>query len=93
MAVRIKNEEWIGMKRKVINALQVFFREYEKIDLPIEDDDFELIVKDCKVHPTFVKKGDYMKIEYDFTLCDIDVRIMSVYLFNDVVRLEFTLKN
>ena len=93
MPIRIKNEEWVEMKQKVLKAFEIFCDESDKIGIPLDEDDFEVIVDECRVHPTFVKKGDYMKVEYDSTLCNIGVRIMSVYLFNDVVRLEFTLKN
>lgn len=93
MSVRVKSEEWLNMKSKVMKALETFSNEFDKIAIPFEDDDFELIVDGCKLHPTFVKKGDYLKVEYDFTLCNIEIRTLSIYVFNDVYRIEFTIKN
>jgi hypothetical protein len=40
----------------------------------------------------FTKKEDFLKIEYDFTLCKTTIRTLSFSKYFDAVRVELTLK-
>ena len=91
--MKIKNPEWLAFKEKFIAMLQVLETESHKFDLPQDPENFEIFVNDCVVHPTFVKKPEELKVQYDFTLCDTLVRTLSFSIYIDAGRIEITLKN
>jgi hypothetical protein len=93
MPIKIKNIEWIQFRNNILNMIELLNDEQIKIDIPKSHDNFELYVNDCEVHPVFVKKPEYFKIEYDFSLCDIKIRTLSLYLYNNVLRFDFSLKD
>jgi hypothetical protein len=41
----------------------------------------------------FSKKEDFLKIEYDFTLCQTIIRTLSFSKYKDAARIEITLKD
>ena len=51
-----------------------------------------MLVEDCEVHPVFVRKEDFLKVEYDFTFCDTQIRTLSFSKYKDSSRVEITLK-
>lgn len=73
--------------------LEVLELESAKFDLPQEADNFEIYVNDCMVHPTFIKKPEELKVQYDFTLCDTQIRTLTFSIYKDASRIEMTLKN
>jgi len=91
--MKVKNEEWLSFKARFMSMLEILGDESNRFDIPEETDDFELFVNDCEVFPVFVKKGDILRVEYDFTLCDTKIRQLSLSLYNESMRLEMTLKN
>lgn len=91
--MRVKNEEWLSFKAKFMSMLEVLGDESDKFEIPEEPDNFALFVNECEVLPVFVKKGDVLRIEYDFTLCNTRVRQLSLSLYKESMRLEMTLKN
>lgn len=91
--MRIKNPEWLRFKQHFLNILEVLSGESEKFDLPEDADNFELYVNDCQVHPVFTRKEDFLKVEYDFTLCETKIRTLSCSMFRDAARIEVTLKD
>ena len=91
--MKIKSPEWIAFKAKFFSMLEVLESESEKFDLPQEADNFEIFVNDCKVHPTFIKKPEELKVQYDFTLCDTQIRTLTFSIYKDASRIEMTLKN
>jgi hypothetical protein len=93
MAMRIKNTEWINFKSQFIEMVEVLIGESDKFNFPIEDDNFEVIVDGCEVHPVFTKKPDFLKVEYDFSLCNTQIRTLSCSIYKDAGRIEVTLKN
>lgn len=93
MPVRIKNKEWINFKDQFLTMLTVLGDETERFEFPEETDNFEIIVNECEVHPSFYKKNDLFKVEYDFTLCDTKIRTLSFSMFKDSARIEMTLKS
>jgi len=93
MPMRIKSKEWISFKEKFLSILEVLSGEAEKFDLPEESDNFELFVDNCEVLPAFTKKSDYLKVEYDFTLCTTKLRTLSFSIYKGAARIEMTLKD
>lgn len=93
MPMRIKNKEWISFKEKFLSILEVLSGEAEKFDLPEDPDNFELFVENCEVLPAFTKKNDYLKVEYDFTLCETKLRTLSFSIYKGAARIEMTLKD
>jgi hypothetical protein len=93
MAMKIKNTEWINFKSQFIEMVEVLIGESDKFDFPIEGDNFEVIVDGCEVHPVFTKKPDFLKVEYDFSLCNTQIRTLSCSIYKDAGRIEVTLKN
>jgi len=91
--MKVKNEEWLSFKARFMSMLEILGDESNRFDIPEETDDFELFVNDCEGFPVFVKKGDILRVEYDFTLCDTKIRQLSLSLYNESMRLEMTLKN
>ena len=91
--MRIKNPEWLRFKQQFLDILEVLSGESEKFDLPEDSDNFELFVNECEVHPVFTRKEDFLKVEYDFTLCDTKIRTLSCSMFRDAARIEVTLKD
>jgi len=91
--MRIKNPEWLRFKQQFLDILEVLSEESEKFDLPEDADNFELFVNECEVHPVFTRKEDFLKVEYDFTLCDTKIRTLSCSMFRDAARIEVTLKD
>ena len=93
MPMRIKSKEWICFKEKFVSILSVLGDEHDNFDFPEDPENFEIFVRDCEVHPTFLKKNDSFKVEYDFTLCDTKIRTMAFSMYKDTARIEMTLKN
>jgi len=93
MPIKIKNEQWIQFKSIVLKMLNELSNEHDKIEIPPNPDNFELYVNECEISPVFVKKSEYLKLEYDFSLCDTQIRLLSLYLYTNVLRIEFSLKD
>jgi|694.fasta_scaffold01175_51 hypothetical protein len=91
--MKIKNPEWLTFKDKFIKMLKVLEKESGKFDLPHDAENFEIYVNECVVHPIFVKKAEELKVQYDFTLCDTEIRTLSFSIYKDAGRIEITLKN
>lgn len=73
--------------------LEVLDEESNKFDIPEEMENFEIYVDDCEVHPVFVRKDEFLKIEYDLTLCNTKIRTLSFSMFRDAARVEMTMKD
>ena len=73
--------------------LTILGDETDNFEFPEEPENFEIFVSECEVHPTFLKKNDAFKIEYDFTLCNTKIRTLAFSIFKDSARIEMTLKN
>ena len=93
MPMRIKNKEWVAFKEHFLSMLTVLGDETDNFEFPEETDNFEIFVKECEVHPTFLKKNDSFKVEYDFTLCDTKIRTLAFSTFKDSARIEMTIKS
>lgn len=93
MGMKIKNKEWINFKEQFLSMLTVLGDETENFDFPEDPDNFEIFVNECEVHPSFYKKNDLFKVEYDFTLCDTKIRTLSFSIFKDSARIEMTIKS
>lgn len=89
----IKSDEWAQFKKAIIEFMEVFDNESNKFIFDYENNfDFSLWVDDCKVYPVFVKKTDILKVEYDFTNCEIEIRTLAFSRYKDTARVEMTLK-
>lgn len=73
--------------------LEVLDEESDKFDIPEEMENFEIYVDDCEVHPVFTRKDEFLKIEYDLTLCNTKIRTLSFSMFRDAARVEMTMKD
>lgn len=93
MPMRIKNKEWVEFKTKLLSMLEVLDEESDKFDIPEEMENFEIYVDDCEVHPVFTRKDEFLKIEYDLTLCNTKIRTLSFSMFRDAARVEMTMKD
>lgn len=93
MAMRIKNIEWLNFKSQFIEMIEVLNGECDNFNFPLEGDNFEIVVDGCEVHPVFTKKPDFLKVEYDFSLCNTQIRTLSCSIYKDAGRIEMTLKN
>jgi len=92
--MKVKNLHWIEFKKTIISCIKVFEKESLKFEFPIYDEeDFTILVEDCEVSPVFTKKEDFLKIEYDFTLCKTIIRTLSFSKYKDAARIEITLKD
>ena len=56
-------------------------------------ENFEIFVDDCEVHPVFIRKDEFLKVEYDLTLCNTKIRTLSFSMFRDAARVEMTMKD
>ena len=92
MGMKIKNKEWIDFKAKFLDMLEVLGEETEKFDIPEEMDNFEIYVDECEVHPVFLRKDEFLKVEYDLTLCNTKIRTLSFSMYRGAARVEMTLK-
>jgi hypothetical protein len=92
MPVRIKNTEWNNFKKKFLEMLEVLGDETDRYEFPLDPENFEIFVDECEVHPSFTKKPEYLKVEYDFTLCNTKIRTLSFSIYKDAARIEMTLK-
>ena len=90
--MKIKNKEWIDFKAKFLDMLEVLGEESEKFDIPEEMDNFEIYVDECEVHPVFLRKDEFLKVEYDLTLCNTKIRTLSFSMYRGAARVEMTLK-
>ena len=93
MPMRIKNKEWVEFKTKLLSMLEVLDEESDKFDIPEEMENFEIYVDDCEVHPVFTRKDEFLKIEYDWTLCNTKIRTLSFSMFRVAARVEMTMKD
>ncbi|MBM3417302.1 MAG: hypothetical protein FJY17_00085 [Bacteroidetes bacterium] len=91
--MRIKSKEWVAFKEQFLAMLSVLGDETENFDFPEEPENFEIFVRECEVHPIFMKKQDSFKVEYDFTLCETKIRTLSFSIYRDSARIEMTLKS
>lgn len=91
--MRVKNKEWIDFKIKFIEMLDLLGEETENFDIPDEIENFEIFINDCEVHPKFTKKDEFLKVEYDLTLCDTKIRILSFSMYKESARIEMTMKD
>jgi hypothetical protein len=55
MPMRIKSKEWLAFKEQFLNMLSVLGDETENFDFPEDPENFEIFVRECEVHPTFMK--------------------------------------
>ena len=92
MGMKIKNKDWVDFKIKFLDMLEILGEESEKFDISEEMDNFEIYVDDCEVHPSFLRKDEFLKVEYDLTLCNTNIRTLSFSIFRGVGRLEWTMK-
>ena len=92
MGMKIKNKEWIDFKAKFLDMLEVLGEETEKFDIPEEMENFEIYVDECEVHPVFLRKDEFLKVEYDLTLCNTKIRTLSFSMYRGAARVEMTLK-
>jgi hypothetical protein len=91
--MKVKSQDWIEFKKTILSFIKVFEKESTRFEYPIdEDEDFTMLVEECEVFPVFVKKEGYLKVEYDFTLCNTQIRTLSFSKYLDAVRIEITLK-
>jgi hypothetical protein len=89
----VKSEEWASFKKSIFDFIFVFELESRKLEFsPSDYNDFGLNVEGCRVFPVFTKKPEFLKVEYDFTNCDIDIRTLSFSKYKDSARMEMTLK-
>lgn len=91
--MKIKNKEWIAFKEKFLAMIEVFGDEMDSFDIPENPENFELYIGECVVHPTFVKKGEELRVMYDLSLCTSKIRTIAFAIYKDVGRIEITLKN
>ena len=95
MTMRLENKEWLDFKSKVIGILTNVEQEAGKLTLPIgelDTENFSICVDGCEVFPTFIKKQAVMKIEYDFSLCQTNLRLLILSTLGDSLRIEVRLK-
>jgi Ca2+-dependent lipid-binding protein len=72
----------------------VLCHEYDGFDVPYaEDENFDIVVDGETVHPVFIKNQHELKVQYDFTLCNTKLRLLTFSLYKDAGRLEFMLKS
>jgi len=91
--MKVKSAEFIDLKAKIMETIRLFEQESDKFEFPEEDEtDFLIFVDDCKVIPVFVKKDNYLKVEYDFTLCPTKIRRLAFSKLFDSLRIEISLK-
>jgi len=93
--MKIESTEWLDFKNKVVTILNNFESECEKITFPIGELDvnnFSIKVNDCEVFPSFIKKQAVMKVEYDFSLCNTNIRLLVLSMLGDSLRIEIRLK-
>jgi hypothetical protein len=91
--MKVKSAEFIDLKAKIMETIRLFEQESDKFEFPVEDEtDFLIFVDDCKVIPVFVKKDNYLKVEYDFTLCPTKIRRLAFSKLFDSLRIEISLK-
>lgn len=91
--MKVKNAEWVEFKSKFLSMLEVLSGEFDKFLIPEDADDFQLYVDDCLVHPVFIKKTEELKVQYDFTLCNTRIRLLTLSIYKDAGRIEMSLKN
>ena len=91
--MKIKNAEWIQFKERLLSMIDVLGLESEKFDLPLEQGNFNIQFGDIIVYPVFTKKPDFYKVEYDFSLCNTQIRTLSLSMYRNVGRIEVSLKN
>lgn len=93
MATKVKNQEWITFKKNFVSMWETLHNEYEGFDVPLhEDENFDIIVDGETVHPVFVKNHNELKVQYDLTLCNTKLRLLTFSIYKDACRLEFMLK-
>ena len=91
--MKIKNQEWLDFKMRFLGMVQVLTQEFDNFIIPEDADNFALYVDDCLVHPVFIKKTEELKVQYDFTLCNTKIRLLTLSIYKDSGRIEMSLKN
>ena len=93
--MNIENKEWLDFKSKVMDIMTTVEKESEKFIFPIGEldaENFSIRVGETEVFPSFIKKQAVMKVEYDFTLCKTDLRLLVISMLGNSLRIEIRLK-
>lgn len=93
MATKVKNKEWVEFKKKFIAMYEILSIEFDGFDISEDDDNFDIVVQHESVPPIFIKNHNELKVQYDFTLCDTKVRLLTFSIYKDAGRIEFLLKS
>jgi len=95
MTMRLENKEWLDFKSKVVAILTNVEEEAGRLTFPVGEldmENFSISVEGCEVFPTFIKKQAVMKVEYDFSLCKTNIRLLILSTLGDSLRIEVRLK-
>lgn len=92
MATKVKNREWVAFKGKFLSMYETLCHEYDGFDISAEDENFDIVVEGETVHPIFIKNFNELKVQYDFTLCNTKLRLLTFSIYKDACRVEFMLK-
>lgn len=85
--------EWVKFKENVITVLRTLEKEGDNFEFSEEPNRFDLHVNGCLVYPLFAKKENHIKVEYDFTLCDTSVKMLTFYQYtNKNFRIDISMK-
>ena len=91
--MKVVSTEWLDFKKRVLEMAQIFEKDADKFYFPIEnEDDFVIYVDEKKVIPIFVKKENFLKLEYDFTFCDTRIKRLSFSKSYETIRFEMAIK-
>jgi hypothetical protein len=88
----VKNAEWKNFKDFIVQSFDLFINEFDELIIPLDNDNFQIILNGVNINPVFFKKEDYLKVEYDFTNCATKIRKLSFSKFKNNCKLEFSLK-
>lgn len=93
MQIRNNNEEWVEFKKQLTDVLKILESESEHYEFSEEPNRFDLSVNGCPVDPLFIKKENFLKLEYDFTLCNTSIRMIGLYMYtNKNFRIDISMK-
>lgn len=93
MKIVNNSPEWKNFKASMTAVLKTLESEADNFEFSEEPNRFDLHVNGCLVHPVFVKKEHAIKVEYDFTLCDTSISILSFYQYTDKnFRIDISMK-
>jgi hypothetical protein len=91
--MQVVSPEWLEFKTAFISLMDQWSRDAENIIIPdFNTNDFSMQIEGHKVFPVFIKNGQVMRLEYNFSVYNLQIRQLCFSRLVKTYRIEITVK-